>query len=77
MSMGESILTWYKKINAILKVLLVPLAILGCALWLIGNLAHWKTLVMFIFGLIVGCVLFYFLGQPLIEWITSFSIVRV
>ena len=75
--MGENILNWYKKINAGLRVILVPIAILGCVLWLIGNLAQWKTLVMFIFGLIVGCVLFYFLGQPLIEWINSFTIVRV
>jgi hypothetical protein len=71
MNIGTTILLFYKDRNAFLKILLLPLLILGCLLWVVGSLAHWNTLVMFLVGVIVGCVLFYFFSPCVTEWITN------
>lgn len=69
MNIGTAILLFYSKRNIILKIIFLPLLVLGCVLWIIGSLAHWNTLIMFIVGVIAGCVLFYFFGQTVIDWV--------
>lgn len=51
---------WYKTINVFLKIVLFGLLLIFGILWLIGSLTYPDRIVMFIFGLIFGCVLMYF-----------------
>ena len=66
MNIGTALLLFYKDRNFLLKIILLPIFLLGCALWIIGSLAHWNTLIMFIIGIIVGCIAFYFVGDTVV-----------
>lgn len=50
---------FYKSSSSIVKLLLFVFVPIMAILWIIGSLAHFDRLIMFIVGVIGGCVLIY------------------
>lgn len=50
---------FYKKSNLIVRVILFIFVPIMCILWIIGSLTHLDRLVMFIVGVLAGCILVY------------------
>lgn len=62
---------FYKKSSSILKLLLSVLLPLMAILWIIGSLTYIDRLLMFIVGLITGCILVYIFYPDIYPFINN------
>ena len=66
---ADKFFNFYKNSKWFIKILLFGILLIFCLFWIIGSLAHFDRLIMFIIGIIVGIVLMYFFYPTINEWI--------
>ena len=66
---ADKFFTFYKNSKWFIKILLFEVLLIFCLFWVIGSLAHWDRLIMFLIGIITGLILMYFFYPYINNWI--------
>lgn len=61
----------YKRVNIIIKLFLLVFIPIMAILWIIGSLTFFDRLLMFIVGLITGCILIYIYYPEIYPYINN------